>query len=162
MVLGPGGEASSLIKSEVERGSISPFETKGSKLTFATYPIVNNAPVRIGLNGVPAESRLPPPPNPIDRVTIDSSGKVGIGTAAPLTVLDVRGEASFQGAVFLNQAGAAAFKTDPRAGLTFGAADFQAVFFPGLTLSLSRQLRRWVYIRINWAFICSIGHRTAT
>lgn len=56
VVLGPGGEASSLIKSEVERGSISPFETKGSKLTFATYPIVNNAPVRIGLNGVPAKS----------------------------------------------------------------------------------------------------------
>ena len=126
VVLGPGGESSSLIRSEPDRGRLA-VSTTGSKLSFATYPIV------IGTVGRVGEGGTPPPTSPIDRVTIDSAGHVGIGTEDPLTTLDVRGEASFEGTVILNQAGApvARTKADPRAGLTFGAGDAQAVFFLG-------------------------------
>jgi len=126
VVLGPGGQASSLIRSEIDRGRV-PVATTGSKLSFATYPVVMRSVGRPGTPLTPLQAA------PIDRLTIDSAGHVGIGTGGPLTMLDVRGEASFQGTVILNQAGAPAAKAkaDPRAGLSFGASDAQAVFFLG-------------------------------
>jgi hypothetical protein len=60
-------------------------------------------------------------------------GSVGIGTPAPATMLDVRGQASFQGALSLNHAGVQGVGSpgDTRAAITFGATDSPSAFYFG-------------------------------
>jgi hypothetical protein len=104
VLLGPGGDGTSLIKSQTVPPSVAPAAnghpgptaaafTDGSQLTFATYPIKPRLVYHPG--GVPALRDASSAA--IDRLSIDSAGQVGIGTTAPLTTLDVRGHACFQG-----------------------------------------------------------------
>jgi hypothetical protein len=60
-------------------------------------------------------------------------GKVGLGTPAPVASLDVRGQASFQGALSINRAGVSGVGSlnDVRAAITFGATDTPSAFYFG-------------------------------
>src|SRR5262249_44262977 len=92
----------------------------GSKLTLATSPA--GPAIAVGVA----------PRHPIDRLVIDEAGRVGIGAAAPLAMLDVRGHACFQGAISLNKSGVvSSIPSDTRAALTFGATDSSAAFLLG-------------------------------
>jgi hypothetical protein len=59
---------------------------------------------------------------------------VGVGTTAPLSTLDVRGQATFQGPLSINHAGVTGVGSpgDTRAAITFGATDAPAAYFFGV------------------------------
>jgi hypothetical protein len=67
------------------------------------------------------------------RLFLQTGGNVGIGTGAPVANLDVRGQASFQGALSINHAGVTGVGSpgDTRAAITFGATDTPAAFYFG-------------------------------
>jgi hypothetical protein len=105
-------------------GPVGPRILPGSKLSLATYPA--GPPI-----ASPPGGGGPPHKDPIDRLVIDSAGRVGIGATTPVALLDVGGQASFQGAVSLNKAGVSGVQQETRAGLTFGASDSPGAYFLG-------------------------------
>jgi hypothetical protein len=125
-VFGAGPDGTSLISSRVVPpggpGPHSNVFTNGSALGFWTFPTVS----KIQQIGTPAAA-------PVQRVAIDETGNVGVGTPTPLVSLDVRGQASFQGALSLNHAGVAGIGSpgDKRAAITFGTVDTSTAFFLG-------------------------------
>lgn len=166
VLFGPGNDGTSLIKSQVvpvtaAAGAHLPpgIFTRGSQLTFATFPITEKYQLE-DPGGKP--TAIVAPAGPIDRLSIDSGGRVGIGTTTPLTMLDVRGQACFQGAISLNKRGVAGVQADSRAALTFGTTDSTTAFFSEQVMQMRpRQTQCWACILTSTVISYSIGLRTA-
>lgn len=79
---------------------------------------------------------------PNGRFVVENEGNVGVGTNAPNAKLDVRGQASFQGPLAINNSSATPGlgqpATDPRAAVTFGATDTPQAYYLGAYTSAPR------------------------
>jgi hypothetical protein len=119
---GAFGSVVGSILREIERGH---FVFRGSELVFYTNPLMGRV--------------AGPQPGPIERLRIDYNGNVGIGSAAPIANLDVRGGICCRGPLTINNATANAAlgqqADDPRAGLTFGGTDTPSAFYLGASTS---------------------------
>ena len=114
-----------------------------------------------------------PYPSYSAKLTVLPGGNVGIGAPAPIAKLDVRGQASFQGPLAINNASATPNlgepSTDVRAAITFGSTDAPNAYYLGAYTSDTRantilgvysyQLNAWLQ---NWSPSGGVGIGTAS